>query len=405
MKNQVFYIMFIFVLSSCTTVKFTQRNDIKKCIETSVLSDKCSKNLYLTLKSETEDISPDLAFIEFNEKGLPYNTEYVDAVFNNLKDEAKRSDQSLLTIVFIHGWNHNSSQYDENVIEFKKFIKKLQVEESSNIVGPKRKIVGIYLGWQGRSPEFKTLRIISFRNKKQLSIKTGKNLTGILHVLSETNRLNSKNRLVLVGHSFGASVLYSAIKDDIKSDLISRNSNKYVNLVVFLNPAIEAAQFVEIQNLTNKNFPACTPLSFVSFTSNNDKDLLFQFPLAMRLFYFKTSVLDTTSYGMYPDYLKYQLNINTSNNYEKILTPEIFKNAYNTWYGFREGLQPFVIDDIILKSNSKSKIFSWSPVLNVSVNQSFINNHNDIWGTNLPYFLRGFIGMSFSKNNICKMIL
>lgn len=407
----LFFIAATLTLVGCENVQ--QRPDKTSCRELSATSSACGTSSFLTLDAKDQEGSPILAFVEFDDNGAPYDQLNIDNVFKRIEDINSADDQSLLMVVFIHGWHHNAAQTDRNVIEFKSFLESLNKEEKALSVGRPRKVVGIYMGWQGKASDNPIVRLFSYRDKKELGLETGmKSVTPILKRLSVIRESDKNNRLIFAGHSFGGGVLYSAVMDDLLERLknpTSRSVKLFGDLTILLNPAVEAQRFVAIHEVLNKDFPECTPLSMVSLTSEADTALSKEFPRGMELFYRDqlkgdpSDVLLTTAYGRYAEFSKYELRPDTDSAIEDSLSKDVFNSAVPTWSAFRSTMSAFNLGGIKLTHMvSSTPQFAWEPVLNVFVDKSLIQEHNEIWDPKVKYFLRGLIGMEFAKARQCK---
>jgi hypothetical protein len=351
--------------------------------------------------------------MEFNIEGVPFDKTNIDNVLARIESLSAENYKNLLMVAFIHGWHHNAAQTDRNVIEFKKFLLELQREEHSLAVGTPRSVVGIYLGWQGRASENVLVNLLSYRDKKELGLSTGeKSVVHVIERLSKIRASNGNNRLILVGHSFGGGVLYSAVRKELLDNLKSSNpiNTKLIgDLVVLLNPAVEAKRFVDVHKLLKDRFEECTPLLMVSFTSEADTALSDEFPRGMHLFYGDqlkgdpSDVLLTTAYGRYQEFSNYQLMLGPDAVVESNLSKSVFNSAVSTWASFRDGSTPFKLGAITLKGK-KGGVHQghWVPVMNVMVDRTLIAEHNEIWDPKFTYFLRGLVGMEFAKARRCR---
>jgi len=411
MYSRLFLFVAVVAVAGCGNVQ--QRPDSSACSELSATSATCSKSSYITLESEGQSEHPTIAFIEFNDDGLPFDITDRDTVIGNISALSSQSDRSLLMVTFIHGWHHNAAQTDRNVIEFKSFLRSLQKEEQNLAVGTPRSVVGIYIGWQGKASESSKLaNLLSYRKKKELGLETGrKSVIQVVQKLQTIRESDHNSRLVLVGHSFGGGVLYSAIKEALLEklgDSSSRNIDLFGDLVILMNPAVEAQQFEVVHSALNKRFPECTPISMVSFTSEADTALSDEFPRGMRLFYRERlkgnahDALITTAYGRYTEFSNYELRIDPGTDVESTLSRRVFNAAVPSWRRFRMAQSSFDLGGIeLFRRVNDSEPTAWQPVLNVLVDKSLIGGHNEIWNPEFLYFLRALIGMEFAKLRQC----
>src|SRR5262249_33197635 len=131
----------------------------------------------------------------------------------------------LLMVVFVHGWKHNASFDDDNVRMFRTNLTELTEMERqlSHDTGIKpRKVAGVYVGWRGLSSDAWVLRQLTFWDRKKTAHEVGRGGVTELYSRLEDIRNNSRvlhqgereqrpTQLIIVGHSFGGALTYSAL--------------------------------------------------------------------------------------------------------------------------------------------------------------------------------------------------
>jgi len=234
----------------------------------------------------------DLAFVEFSDRGNVFNDRYVNDVLTRIRQ--KVSDKGVVLITFIHGWKHNASEADENVTMFKETLKtlaaELQNEFGSDTPLGKRRVIGLYVGWRGKSLKF--LEPITFWDRKAAAMEVGKG--GVTRLLLEINQILEENEvegkpvpnvLVVVGHSFGGAIVVTALGDVLTERAIERgrkhdHARTAMDGVIVINPAIEATQvlpMVEAARQRRDYLPQQRPL-FISLSSDADSATHRAFP-------------------------------------------------------------------------------------------------------------------------------
>src|SRR5207302_9091204 len=102
---------------------------------------------------------------------------------------------------------------------------------------------------------------------------------------------HDSTKLLTVGHSFGADVLYCATAPILKERMVENVDaqgkatppRSIGDLVVLINPAFEAARFETLHRMaTTKPFPDETNCTLAIFTSKADTATGFWFPLGRR---------------------------------------------------------------------------------------------------------------------------
>jgi hypothetical protein len=231
------------------------------------------------------------AFVEFDDQGRPYDRRQIDALFENLQTAAKTDD--LCILVFVHGWKHNAAPGDPNVIEFDQFVRKVAVMEEERPPGSwwkARRVVGIYLGWRGLSLDLgEAGRDLTFWARKAAAQRVAegsirevlarlKEVRDAIDATSWPDRGPRNTRLITIGHSFGGLIVYSALAQYLTeraaastmapfSKSLSAQGGKkltesrtrqlagYGDLVIIVNPAIEATRYEPIRELVASRKP------------------------------------------------------------------------------------------------------------------------------------------------------
>ena len=60
--------------------------------------------------------------------------------------------QHAIIVTFVHGWKHNADYCDNNMCCFRDMLRQIsKLDEHYSINEPRRRVVGVYLGWRGLS--------------------------------------------------------------------------------------------------------------------------------------------------------------------------------------------------------------------------------------------------------------
>lgn len=198
-------------------------------------------------------------FVEINEQGMLVDRAQAEAA---LAHAARPEPGGAYVVVFVHGWHHNASSGDSNV---NGFYDAMALVSRWN---PNRQIKGIYIGWRGDSVPLPLLRYLTFWERKSTSDEVGRGsllefllrlergVKGAVEPTARPGARNDQNRLVVVGHSFGASVTFNALAhvtmerflDGVYASGAAPRFRGYGDLVVLVNPAIEAMRFMPLQS-------------------------------------------------------------------------------------------------------------------------------------------------------------
>ncbi len=145
---------------------------------------------------QTKDAQPGdyyLSFVEFDDQGWFADRRQMEALFALLKklEEEEKNEQTnghILIQVYAHGWKHNASACDNNVVCFSRLLERTDLAEKGTAVlindGDNigvRKVVGIYLGWRGL-PYDGVLNNLSFWSRKETAARVGRG--GVFELLT-----------------------------------------------------------------------------------------------------------------------------------------------------------------------------------------------------------------------------
>ena len=246
-----------------------------------------------------------LAFVEFDDQGHFWNREELDLLERTLEAENRRSDSSGIAVLFFaHGWRHDSEVCDENVACFRTLL--AQARADANAVAkraggrvlPKR-IVAVYAGWRGLSVNVQPFEDLSFWARKRVAFRIGNgDLIELLARLDLFVRLANRAdpdraRLVIIGHSLGGTMVYSALANILKTRALEALHHQesgdsrdvliqgFGDLVLLINPGFEASLYSGLHEIARR-FRRFSPLQspvLVMVASETDGPSSFWFPL------------------------------------------------------------------------------------------------------------------------------
>jgi pimeloyl-ACP methyl ester carboxylesterase len=312
-----------------------------------------------------------LAYIEIDEQGAFQDRGQVERALALVGAAAR----AKYVVVFVHGWFHNAGPSDTNVQRFKCTLNNLQ-----NIEGnAEEDIIGIYVGWRGESWTIPGVQYGTFWDRKNASEEIGRG--SLVEFLTRLERAakpqaDSPNKLMVVGHSFGASVVFNSIGQillerfllDAEKLLAERRTpapgvaprngaakqvhpqskpgliSGYGDLVILINPAIEATRIVpffgslnEYTNRTVDLFVDAQPPRLVILSSEGDWATRKTFPTARVFSTLLESYQDRplrTPYGQELAMRERYLDRQTMGNVEELQTHEPLKRPKSgTWDG------------------------------------------------------------------------
>ncbi|MFT6241155.1 MAG: hypothetical protein ACJAQT_003251 [Akkermansiaceae bacterium] len=161
-----------------------------------------------TVEKLTPKVS--LAHVEIDDQGELISFAQLQRVTAQIKAESK---EPLLLVVYIHGWNRNSSgsriSGGGDLIRFRKMLGELGEARGM-------KTMGVFMSWRGRSLSTFPVGVDYFHRHASARRVGGVAGTEVLHEIGAAARgANSRNRIVMLGHSLGGAILESAMAESI----------------------------------------------------------------------------------------------------------------------------------------------------------------------------------------------
>lgn len=380
-----------------------------------------------------------LGFIEFDDQGQLRQREQMRAVVDHMTREAASND--VILTVFVHGWHHNAAPDDSNVSQFNRLLAKLAVAEqlaSHQQQRPTRKVLGVYIAWRGDSIEIPWINNLTFWDRKSTAQEVG--LQGVTEALlklehivniktgQESEPKQHNSRMVVVGHSFGGAVLYTATQQLLadryyQTDLgFSRSAEGFGDLTLLINPAFEALRFSTLYDIGQqqcRRYWSDQLPRLVVMTSEADLATRFAFPLG-RIFStaFEThddiERIQCTRNGKEPvTFSEWKADLFTIGHYKPYWThrlnalPSITKRSEAFDYSTLETLwsQQQFGGKITFEGSElfhRGVTHPLNPYLNIYVDKKLIGGHNDIWGEAVISFVRDLIMLSTTPTGTSK---
>jgi sugar lactone lactonase YvrE len=238
----------------------------------------------------------DLAFVEFDDQGEMWSPMQLSRALALIED-ANRHERGAIVLTFVHGWQHNASPEDRNVASFKEVLGQLVETERELAAGEPRPIVGIYLGWRGKTSFVPLLKTLTFWGRANTTRRiAGTSATEVIYSTLVEAKSNPRTKTIVIGHSFGGQIVELALTQTLVGTLLASPEREIgfpADLVVLMNPAaksLQAKQFVEMlernriklyrTDETGKTYPR--PL-VVSVTSEKDAATRLAFPAGLVL--------------------------------------------------------------------------------------------------------------------------
>lgn len=364
-----------------------------------------------------------LGFIEFDDQGQLFDRRQMRAVLDRVFELASPEDQDLLMVVFVHGWKHSAAPGDGNIATFRRVLERLSATETR--IGQRsekkpRKVVGLYLGWRGGSVALPLVKELTFWDRKKTAHKVGRG--GVTEVLNRIELVRQTKgsvtgtdglgtRLVVVGHSFGGAVVFSALSQILESGFIHTvgpagqvsNPRGFGDLVVLINPAFEAERYAPLSDMSTERgtyFQSQLPVLAVLTSEADDAtgrafpvgrwfSTLFEKTRDMQRDNGVTGEVETinqhdaniTAVGHFDPYITHSLRAkdahqpNTVGQLSVERSADLFYRVSQSWEDDEPGSRiEFPRSELIRTQTSAGR----NPYLNVRVDGELIKDHNDI---------------------------
>lgn len=200
-----------------------------------------------------------VGYVEIDDQGRAWDVQQMHGALAYIDHG---HEDGALVVVFVHGWRHDAGVDDSNVADFRRVLYTLARAERE--AGTGRVVRGIYLGWRARP--FRTTPVMSFWARKKGAHRVGDRDGGLVvdHVGARVERWRAqerregpaRTRSLIVGHSFGAAVVHSAIHRQLERRILRdatlpepTEPGLAYDLVALVNPAFEAGRLRPVYEL------------------------------------------------------------------------------------------------------------------------------------------------------------
>ncbi len=434
-KCLLVFFLLPFLASCAPLIKY--RADYQPC--SSARPEQDCKDSAIEDRQSAADAAYMLGFIEFDDQGQLFDRQQLRAIMDRVQQTA--SDNDFIAVVFVHGWKHNAKAGDDNIDEFRNALIRLSRAERalSKQRGLKpRSIVGIFLGWRGLSLSWPVLKELTFWDRKDTAHKVGHGaVTEVLTRLDAIRQANDtrnpakRSRLIVVGHSFGGAVAYSAISQILESRFITSSGNTnggnggavnsdatgFGNLVVLVNPAFEALLYSPLHDMSSERMiypesqlPVLAVLTSeaddatkIAFPASRWFSTLFEKELNVKNTYGgKTETLsehdaDITALGHFVPYQTHKLTAagTAEAAARELNSPEervkTIDEASQAWEQDVPGGSITFPGSVLTRGPGSA---ARDPYMVIKVDKALIPNHNDIWDPRVQEFVSDIILIS-----------
>lgn len=315
--------------------------------------------------------------------------EFVDRCeFSDALHELQSAGPQIV-VVYVHGWKHNGDDNDDDLRKFSRQLTSIHDAEVQR--GNARRVVGIYVAWNGKSTDLPIAKELTFWGRKRGADRVSQSgaVTRLLSAIDSIRekRNESRDLTIHVGHSFGARILYNAVAQGLirQTELAHpgpkggdyRTVRGFGDIVILLNPAFEASLFTSFDSLRRKEyrFPSTQPLLLISISSETDRATRMAFPIGQALS-FNGAAKRRVTLGNFNDYRTHALVARKAG--------EVPDNT--RWCSAAACL--------ISLENLPEDNF---PFISARADDSVMDGHNDVWNPNLTSFLSHLVAQVVSR--------
>lgn len=362
-----------------------------------------------------------MGFVEFDDQGQFHDRRQLNFLIDQLVEES--TTNNLIMVVFVHGWKHSAKVGDRNIENFRRILTQISdIEEGFLVRGLEankpRKVVGIYVGWRGKSLDASFLTELTFWERKNTAHKVGHGgVTELLGRLEGIRQVDQRlddgadvrqTKLITIGHSFGGAVVYSALGQilterflDIEGLALSPRG--FGDLVVLINPAFEAMRYANLQAMAAERptyFKGQRPILAI-ITSKGDDATKTTFPLGRRFSTFFEKEKDDVqkeenlaAVGHYAPFHTHYLDWAEETTRQPLTATPAASARILTHLGqsWDQGVKELAFPGSLLRHTGNQSLLN--PYLVIYVDKRIIPDHNDIYDPRLRDFLRYFLMLS-----------
>lgn len=350
--------------------------------------------------------------VEFDDQGEMWSGAQRDFALTQIETYANEGPP-LTVVVFVPGWHHSAQHGDSHLAGFQAVLNELAGEFKG------RRWIGVYLGWRGESLDFPGLCYLTYWNRRSAAARVGgipaasffADLASIVQPDDKKrhdHENKNKNMLIVIGHSFGARVVETAVTNALPFD----DGKPTLDLVVLLNEASEALRaktaIDRFKSGAEPGRPAVAP-QIVSITSKGDTATKAAFPAGQWVLSLGQRFQDYQEYGDAAEktLLPPQANLfrHTAGHTEALWSHVLKLPEDELTWPQREDVTPFNLDsvlpgprpDYLLVPVDRDHYNDGTPYWIIEVPQEIVLDHYDIFNGHLRGLLGGLIVKWFRK--------
>lgn len=389
-------------------------------------------------RSQTD---PDFV-VQVDDFGQFWEPEAADRALRAIEDAA--NETNTVVVLFIHGWHHNAAPGNENLQAFARSVQDIRATLDDNLDGQpglyrqarqeltedgRLNVLGIYVGWRGQSLPM-PLDYTTFWGRKAAAERVGngdlrefiariQSLYAARCEARRTGKVRTFMGFVSIGHSFGGQALFRAVAGRFEQELIEQTAKAkrsrsgqtpekscvegVGDLVILVNPALEALQFERIHTLGRQldSGPAQVPRMLV-VSSKGDWASKALFPIGRWVdtlkrptFRGEQRALWTEALGVYAPQRTHNLNLAAN---DTILLPGFDPVVYTQNPAAIVNLDLTNLPAIAgVKFQPTGNHRPYQPFLIAHTDQKIVRDHNQVFEQALRRLLTDYVALVQGK--------
>ncbi|MEO0511933.1 MAG: hypothetical protein AAF108_03445 [Planctomycetota bacterium] len=196
-------------------------------------------------RPEGSEVSIDLAIIEFDEFGMLWDQEQLDAALRLIRERNASSDNGVMLSVYVHGWQNNADpkQTNNDLARFHSDLGDL-ADELEQEDGLPTDVIGVYIGWRGATTSLPLLKNLTFWDRRRGGERVASyRMRETLIELTDATKVRPESKVFVRGHSMGGMIVGLALGPGIETMLLASREQGFrspIDGVYLLNPALDA---------------------------------------------------------------------------------------------------------------------------------------------------------------------